>query len=67
MLNNRKYIKLILSTLLLGLLLFLSCDDRNPVVAPPPIILYELNFDIERWQDVEYGTTELIIFPKQLK
>ncbi|WP_456866312.1 SixA phosphatase family protein [Galbibacter sp. BG1] len=27
----------------------------------------KLNFDIERWQDVEYGTTELIIFPKQLK
>lgn len=27
----------------------------------------KLNFDVERWQDVEHGTTELTIFPKQLK
>jgi len=43
---NRKYIKLTLSTSLLGLLLFLSCDDRNPVSTPAPVILNELNLNI---------------------
>ncbi len=45
--NNRKYIKLSLSTLLLGLLLFLSCDDRNPVSSQGTPTTYDMNLEIK--------------------
>ena len=45
MANNRKYIKLSLSTLLLGLLLFLSCDDRNPVSSQGTPVIYDMNLE----------------------
>ena len=47
MANNRKYIKLSLSTLLLGLLLFLSCDDRNPVSSQGGPVTYDMNLEIK--------------------
>ncbi|MAX09998.1 MAG: hypothetical protein CMG13_03935 [Candidatus Marinimicrobia bacterium] len=49
--NNRKYIKLSLSTLLLGLLLFLSCDDRNPVSAQTDTIIYDMQIQVENSEE----------------
>ena len=39
---RKNYLKLTLSTALLALLLFLSCDERTPVSSPPPELSYEL-------------------------
>ena len=39
---KRNYLKLSLSTMLLMLVLFLSCDDTTPTSSPPPDVSYEL-------------------------
>ena len=44
---KRNYLKFSLSTVLLTLLLFLSCDNETPTSSPPPNLLYELELFVD--------------------
>ena len=44
---KRNYLKFSLSTVLLALLLFLSCDNETPTSSPPPELSYELELFVD--------------------